>query len=161
VTIDDEIFVAGGATVPGFAAVNDVIAFRYLPDGVARYGSSTPACNGAIRAEVTSAPTAGQGFQLVSSPAGPPSSPGLLVLGGAADRPGTALFGFRLHVGLAPPQLVLNVITDATGESRVPLFLPAATRAARVFGQFVWVNPAACRGPGPLSASDALDLTIR
>jgi len=161
VTIGNEVFVAGGATSPGYAAVNDVISFRYLPDGVERYGVSTSACKGAISAEVTSAPVAGQSFQLVSSPAGPPASPGLLVLGATADRAGTVLLGLRLHVLLAPPLLLLNVVTDASGESRVPLFLPAATRGARVFGQFVWVNPATCLGPAPLSASDALDLTIR
>ncbi|MFQ5504687.1 MAG: Kelch repeat-containing protein [Planctomycetota bacterium] len=162
VSLGKDLIVAGGGTRPGFAATNVVIAFRRLPSGVARYGTHTPACKGRILMSVTTGPVAGSGsFSFASSPNGPPGTGGVLALGGHQDLPGTVLLGFRLHVSLKAPLVLLPAATGASGEGRLALPIPPGTRGIRFFNQFVWANTPACRGNGPFSASDALDVTIQ
>ena len=162
VTLGKDLIVAGGAIRPGFAATNRVIAFRRLPTGVGRYGRHTPACNAAITISVTETPRVGSlRFTVVSSPNAPPRTSGVFLLGGKQDLVGSVILGFRLHVGLQLPLLLLGTTADSSGEGRVRLPIPAGTKGIRVFSQFVWANTPTCRGNGPFSASDALDLTIQ
>jgi hypothetical protein len=85
----------------------------------------------------------------------------VLVLGGAADAGGTLVERVRVHVALTSTLALLPASTDATGSCRLVLPLPAMSRGVRVFVQLVWLNTASCRGNGPLSATDALDVTVQ
>lgn len=162
VTLGKDMLVAGGGLQAGFSVTNQVTALRRLPTGVERYGKSTPACNGGIGMGVSEPPRAGAAsFAFAASPNGPPSTGGVLLLGGTQDLAGTIVLGFRLHVGLQPPLILLATATDATGAARLPVPIPAGARGARLFGQLAFANTPACQGAGPLSASDALDTTIQ
>ena len=162
VTIGDEIFVAGGATRQGFGRVRTVLAFRRLPDGVRRYGTSTPACSSQILLSPSQRPLeAVPFFRLLSSPHAPPSTAALLVVGSASDARGTPVLGMRLHVGLSGTLILLAGATTAKGEAAIPLGLPRGTRGLGFFTQMAFLNTAACRGPGPLSASTALAIQVR
>ncbi|MEM7203553.1 MAG: kelch repeat-containing protein [Planctomycetota bacterium] len=160
VTIDDEIFVAGGGTVQGLGATTTVIAFRNLPSGVTPYGTSTPACFGAIDLLVNAPPTTGNPeFAFVSSPTAPAGAAGLLVLGGAPDAAGTPFLGLQIHVALAGPLLLLPVTAGAGRVARAPVLLPAAASGGTLFAQMLLANPAGC-APN-FSASDGLSVRVR
>lgn len=162
VTLGDEIMVAGGATRQGLGRTNIVLAFRYLPDRVERYGRSTSACNGNIAMWVNDKPIAGNsGFSFLCSPTAPPNTAGVLAFGGHQDRTGTVLFGMRLHVGLAATFWVVGAVTNAAGAASNPTPLPPGSPGLRLFVQYVFANTPTCTGTGPLSASDALDVTLR
>jgi hypothetical protein len=160
VTLGDEIFVPGGATRQGVGAVNTVIALRYLPDLVERYGSSTPPCS-TIEISVNDKPIAGNaGFAFTCFRA-PASTTGALVLGGHQDLPGTPIFGIVLHVAVAAPLLLAEAATNASGSATLPAPVPGNAAGAQFYAQFVWLGAPPCAGGAPLSASDALDVTIR
>jgi N-acetylneuraminic acid mutarotase len=161
VTFGEEIVIAGGANVVGFGAVRTVLAFRYLPSGVSRYGTATPACNGAIRASVSSRALAGDSqFRVVGSPNAPPNASGALLLGGTPDTRGQLLLGASIHVHPLPPFFAPPTTADAQGAGSFGLPLPAGLQGT-FYAQFVWVNTAACGGAGALSASDALSITVQ
>jgi N-acetylneuraminic acid mutarotase len=161
VTLGDEVVIAGGATVVGFGAVRTVLAFRYLPSGVSRYGAATPSCAGAIQASVSGRPLAGDaGFRVVNSPHAPPNANGALLLGSVPDTRGQLLLGATIHVNPLPPFFALPTTADAQGAGSFALPLPAGLQGT-FYVQFVWVNTAGCGGAGTLSASDALCVTLQ
>jgi N-acetylneuraminic acid mutarotase len=159
VTLGSEIVVAGGATVAGFGASNVVWALRHLPTGTVRYGVSTPACFGPIAIDVGAVPQAGNPSFHLRSSRGPIQSTGALFLATTPDPVGLVIAGIRLHLGLAP-LFSLPAFSDAQGAAATALPLVPGTAGARFDVQYVWFDTGGC-APGPLSASDALDITIR
>jgi hypothetical protein len=143
--------------------INDAFVARMdlLPTGVNRYGTSSGACRGPIVMDVTRMPAAGAlDFTMVCS-AAPPLAVGWLLLGIAADPLGTPVLGARLHVSPANFVLPLQVRCSATGFAAVRLPLDRTWRGARIFAQFLWLNPSNCPGTGPLSSSNALEVTVQ
>jgi hypothetical protein len=162
VTIGGEVLVAGGGVVPGFGATEVVQAFRRLPDGMVRYGASTPSCRGAFALEPTAKPASGNaafGFQVVRGAT--TSSAGVLVLGVAPSVGGLDVLGCRVHVDLLQAWLHVPVASDAQGAVARAVPLLGVPRDARFFAQVVLAGTAACPGPAPLSASDALGVLVR
>ena len=130
------------------------------PAGVARYGSSTPACSGAIAAAVTRWPAAGAAdfaFTCVQAPAG---SLGFLVLG-FAPAPGLPILGITAWLDPQQPLLTAATFADDLGTARVPLSLAGIGAGTHFYVQFVWFDPPGCGPATGLSASDALGVTVQ
>lgn len=158
----DEIVVAGGGLVPGFGATAVVQSFRLLPDGVLRFGTSTPACRGPLRLEPTRRPLAGDTmFGLATLANAAPNTAGVLALAATFDPLGTPIAGARIFVGLLPPPLVLPAFSDAQGTARVALPLPAQAAGLRFYTQMALVGTPTCGSPTALHATDALAVVVR
>jgi hypothetical protein len=175
-----DLDVAGGATIAGTAqglhfpttpgafqrvslggSDGFVSRFDLLPRGVEPYGTSTPACQRALAAGVTRIPRSGDGRFAMTCVGAPPLAAGLLAVGVASHHAGIPVAGIQLH--LDPHRFLLPVAasSDATGYAVTPWPLPAKTGGSRFFAQFVWWNPPSCQGPGLLSASQGLDVTVQ
>jgi len=130
--------------------------------GVTRYGTDSPSCLGAVTIYSERAARAGEaGFGFTCWKA-PPSSAGLLLLGGR--RTGAPIHAFGADLWVDPfgvPFVILPAFSDQAGRCTVPLPLPAGVRGARCHAQFIWMNTAACPGKGMLSASDALEVVVQ
>ena len=162
VTLGDEVFVAGGGIVPGYGATDVVQSFRRLPDGVARYGGSTPSCFGSYALEPGAKPTAGNAqVDLRVTGGATANGAGVLLLGAGPDVLGTAVLGCPVHVALGLPFLLVPTTANAQGAVAQPLPLTSAGAGLRFFAQLVFAGTPTCAGPSPLSASDALGIQIR
>ncbi|MEE9126273.1 MAG: kelch repeat-containing protein, partial [Planctomycetota bacterium] len=162
VTIGDEIMVPGGATRAGFFAVNTVISLRMFPDGVNPYGSGTASCKGNILMYVTHRPIPGETRFSVVSDNGPPSTFGFFAVGKAADIPGSTALGFRTHLDLTKPILLLGANSNAAGRSTLNLPIPSTgVSGLSTFTQFVWANTQACGGQGTVSSSHGMAVKVR
>jgi N-acetylneuraminic acid mutarotase len=162
VTLGDEVVVAGGGVVPGFGATAVVQSYRLLPEGVARFGTSTPACRGPIALEPTRLPIAGDsmfGFAALNSVA--PNTAGVLALSATFDPSGTLIAGARIHVGLVPLLFLLPAASDAQGNARVVLPLPGNASGLVFFNQMAFLNTPTCGTPGLLHATDTLAVRVR
>lgn len=130
--------------------------------GVMRYGTDSPSCLGAVTIYSERAARAGEtrfGFTCWKAP---PSSAGLLLLGGGRASTPLHAFGADLWVDpLGAPFVILPALSDQAGRSTVPVPLPLSAKGARCHAQFVWINTPACPGPGLLSASDALEVVVQ
>jgi hypothetical protein len=114
------------------------------PTGVMEYGPSTQACEGPISIGVTS----GYAVDCVNAP---PSANGFLVLGTAP----TALPNSGITVLVNPfmPYVLVPVTSTAGGYCKVSVTI---NPGKRFYAQFVWMQ--GC--PGPLAASDGLDVVM-
>jgi len=161
VTIGDEIMVAGGATVAGYAASNIVLSLRMHPDGVDPYGSGTPSCNGNIQVYVTHRPLPGETMFAVVSDNGPAGAAGLFAVGPVADVSGSTALGFRTHLDLTKPILLVSVSSNTSGRSTLNAPIPKGATGLSAFGQFAWANTQACGGQGTVSSSHGLGVRVR
>jgi hypothetical protein len=84
----------------------------------------------------------------------------VLVLGIAADVPGTPIAGIQFHI-TGRVLLVLVAATDGLGSVTFPMPLGGVPRGAKAYFQFVWLNTASCGGFGNLSASNALEVAVQ
>ena len=132
-----------------------------LSKGLQRYGGSTHTCQGPIAISAFPMPQDGRPFTLTST-SGPPNAQGLLVLANSPDTTGTSIAGVRLHVGLNQQQFfTVPISTNSTGFGQVNISIPAGTAGLSAYAQFIWNNTATCSGNGPLSASDAVAITVQ
>ncbi len=132
-----------------------------LSKGLKRYGGSTHTCQGPMAINAYPMPQDGKPFTLTST-SGPPNAQGLLVLANSPDTTGSSIAGVRLHVGLSQQQFfAVPVSTNSTGFGQVSISIPAGTAGLSAYTQFIWNNTATCNGNGPLSASDALAITVQ
>jgi hypothetical protein len=137
---------------------NDAFVTRLptIPDGVVRYGDTSPDCSGkrptihALDDAVAGSTTFGFGMQAQANTAA-------LLLLSTQRSAGLPLFGFTTWVDLpgllVPPP---SLSTSGTGELNLLLSIPAGT-SARLAAQFVLFDPTGCPG-NPFSASDAIEV---
>ncbi len=138
----------------GFVACLDM-----LPAGVAKYGTSTPACAGPIAIGVTKMPRAGEPSFGLTSTNGPASAPGILLVGVGQDAGGTDVLGASVHLTPAAPFAAYVASSNTLGHATSTHAIPPGATGAQVFAQFLWLDPSGC---GPLlSASNALALTVQ
>jgi hypothetical protein len=171
---------AGGVAIAGVAGSSDfpvtpgapgsqlngtgdafVTRLSLLPAGVAIYGVSTPACQGAIDIGVNRLPQSGDAGFATTAARAPQLSAGILVIGGASFPAGLPVAGVRLFVDVLQPTLMVVGTSDAQGAASVALPLVGLPRGVRFFAQWVWLNTAACGGLGTLSASNAADILVQ
>ncbi|MFQ5503747.1 MAG: hypothetical protein ACE5F1_02995 [Planctomycetota bacterium] len=136
-----------------------------LPAGVSAYGASSPGCQGPLAISVTAMPKVGNGAFSLTCSAAPPTTTGLLLLGGTGRATPIPFLGVGLWVGLVAPFYVVPAQSNALGAADTPLPIPADPRLAggTVYTQFVWAGP---RSPAPCpplgySASAALKITLQ
>ncbi len=138
----------------GFVACLDM-----LPAGVAKYGTSTPACAGPIAIGVTKMPRAGEPSFGLTSTNGPVSAPGILLVGVGQDAAGTDVLGASVHLTPAAPFAAYVASSNTVGHATSTHAIPLGAAGAQVFAQFLWLDPSGC---GPLlSASNALAVTVQ
>lgn len=137
------------------------------PPGLSGYGTGTPGCAGTHGIDGNTPPIAGNAAFAVIADRGPAPGIGVLVLGTAADVPGTDPgLGVLLHVAFAPPaQVVLaTMLFDATGHGTVALPLPPqpAYYGFELFAQAacLWAVPCA-PSPSGFSTSPGLRIEIQ
>ncbi len=141
-------------------AVQAWIADSYLPLGVHCLGTSSPTCAGPVRLLADGIPKSGRnGFRLRCLDA-PPSSFGILVLGGVLTQPGQPFFGAKVYVAGPPLLLVAPLPSDARGRLNVALPMASIQGPARFLAQLVWLNRKSCAGVGLLSATPALEILV-
>lgn len=138
-----------------------VLRERMLPAGVARFGRSSRACYGEVELGVTAAPQVGiAGFGLTCTGARPYAW-GHVLLGVDADYAGIPLFGALLYVPPVGLTIFPFIRSNAIGVGELPMAMPAGARGMRFFVQCVWPVDPACSKTQILSASDALEVTVR
>lgn len=137
------------------------------PPGLSGYGTGTAGCAGAHGIDGNTAPSAGNAAFEVIADRGPAPGIGVLLLGTAADVPGTDPgLGVLVHVAFAPPaQVVLaTMLVDPTGHGAVALPLPPqpAYYGFELFTQaaFLWAGPCA-PSPSGFSTSPGLRIEIQ
>ncbi len=140
----------------GFVARLDM-----LPTGVAKFGTSTPGCDGPLAAGVTAMARAGLPFGLTCTRAPTSSLQGVLVLGARALRTPLVAKSASLWIDPVAAFLLLPATSDELGLSWLQGVIPNAP--ALVGGtfmvQYFWPN--ACGAPGQLAASNALAITVQ
>lgn len=131
-----------------------------LPRGVARTGTSTPACAWPIYQGVDSWPARGNATFAVRATGAAPLSPAFLVLGTSATTLGIPLFNVSLFV--QSPLLTLPTISDRNGYARAALPIPSsASLGTKVGLQWLFLTTRTCPGTGLLSASEAIEVTVQ
>lgn len=161
VSIGDEVLVAGGGTVAGFAATNFVLSFRRFPTGVVSYGASTDECNGTIEAFPNLPPFENRPAFRIDCTGAPSSANGWLLIAATPNVAGLPLLNVTLHVGLGPTTVPVGTTSDAAGNASLNVPLPLGFAGLGFFCQYLWFNTGACLGLPSLSSSQALDITIR
>jgi hypothetical protein len=138
-----------------------VLRIDMLPTGVSRYGRSTPACSGPMAMSVTRLPKAGgAGFAFTCNNA-PPGTTGVLAVGLGQNKSGLPIAGIILHIRPELPFFALPVSSDAIGGTVTYVPIPNGVKGIRFYGQYFWTNTPSCPGPGPISASNALEVIIQ
>ena len=139
---------------------SDAFVFR-LPlftMGVRRFGEPTHHVEGEPALYVTSDPVEGDkkfGFEGWKAPG---VTWGVLILGWNAIPGGKEILGVKLYV---QPSLVLLVKSDKKRKGRVSLPLPQGSRGAKLYAQMIWLNTPPYGPVGTLSATGALEVTVR
>ncbi|GEM_PF-6858512 len=130
------------------------------PVGIKKYGFSTPSCQGSIAIGASSIPRTQSTTFSITSKKAPPNSSGWLIITGRPWDPGVPFSGVDIHVALDAQPLFFLVASDATGFSSttIPIPLPSG---AKVYAQYFWANTPSCSGSGPLSASNAMEITVQ
>jgi hypothetical protein len=141
----------------GFLAIESL-----LPDGVSRYGVSTPWCRGSLTIDVVGMAQAGGPEFGMTCRGAPLSAQGVLVLGAHQNLLGTPVLGGTiLHVAALPPISFLVAPSNGIGVAFVRVPIPLGVQGARFFAQFGWPMPLSCPSPYLLTSSDALDVTVQ
>jgi len=131
-----------------------------LLQGVEAYGHSTQACLGPIQLHVTRMPVAGDGSFGFYCSGAPPSTSGWLLIG--EPSPGRAPVGgagIWLDLGKSVQRLAVTI--DSQGYAEIPFSLLSQGVGDRFSCQAVFINTLACTGPGFLSASKPLTITVQ
>ncbi len=129
-----------------------------LPTGAARFGSSTPGCDGPLGIGVTAMPQIGAAFSVTGTNAPAAASGFLAVSSAVLTEP---LFVGGAQIWIDPARVVLlPVESSGLGAVEVPFELPADPRLidAEAALQFLWPDDCA---PTWLSASSGLLVTIQ
>ncbi len=143
----------------GFAARMDL-----LPRGASFVGNASAGCAGDPRISVVGPLTPGS-QALLTSTNGPPTAPGVLLLGAAATAVPIPLLGVEVWVDLLAPNATVPSASDGVTFAEVALGIPPQPQLVgnSVFAQFLWLGPSApapCPATG-LSATPALQLTVQ
>jgi hypothetical protein len=145
---------------------NDLFVLRMPVEvpGLRRYGDPTNACRTRSGPRQTSYvladPVAGSNDFGFACWAAPPNSLGALLLGVQGRPQGWPVLGVTLWLDPLP-MAPCSVSSDAAGVGSFSVPLPANVTGGRFYAQFVWLNTNFCGGFGTLSASDALEVTVR
>jgi hypothetical protein len=152
-----------GSWQPNWSGAQDggfVFRLHLSVAGVTPIGAGTPACVGAIATEAWRNPVSGASdFGLYCSGA-PEKTLGALLVG----RPAATLsflHGAAIHVDRFAGLRVLRVRTDEFGYVETPLPVPALPPGTTFAAQYVFRNTEGCPGPGRLSSSNAVLLTLQ
>ena len=127
----------------------------FATSGVATVGASTPGCDGAIEATLSSLPQAGNMAFAMNATPFVPGAPVAFVFSGSATRNPFQVAGLSIWVDLLHPAFfIAPALSDGLGAARFPLPIPASAPSGATFaGQFVSIDPC---GPQGLTISDAL-----
>jgi hypothetical protein len=152
-----------GAFQTTWTGLGDAFVSRLdlLPDGISRFGTSTPACRGPLGIGVTNYPVAGMGTLGLLCGAAPPWTTGLLLVGAGQHLQGLPILGATLHIDPLRFFLAQLVAADGIGACEVHLAMPHESRGTTWFTQFLWVNTPTCGGLGTLSSSPAMRVDVR
>jgi hypothetical protein len=132
-----------------------------LPTGVARYGTSTPACQGPIQIGVSDLPTAGNPRFAITNVHAPAHAAGWLVMGTGSLQAPMLVAGTELHVDLGAFHVLHPVVANSGGYHEFGAEFPAALQGTTLYWQYVWTGVEDCgASPGGLSASDAIAVTV-
>ena len=138
-----------------------VAKLTMLPAGVGRYGASTPGCAGSLAMGVTAMPKLGGSFSMTCRNAPPSSAQGLIVLGfGDLPQPLMAK-GTQFWINPLPLLLFLPLASNPLGFAKLGGTLPNTPALAGVSFTVQCFWPDACAPSGPLSASNALAITLQ
>ena len=132
-----------------------------LPTGVGRYGNSTHGCAGYLAMGVTAMPQVGKPFSMTCRNALPSSTQGMLVLGLSDLASPLMAKGAEFWVSPIPVMLLLPMSSNSLGFATLGGTLPnsPALVGASFTVQSFWPDP--CAPSGPISASNALAITIQ
>jgi hypothetical protein len=132
-----------------------------LPTGVSRYGDSTEGCAGYLAIGVTAMPQVGKSFSMTCRNAPPSSTQGVLAVGASDLSQPLMAKGAEFWVNPTPILLLLPMVSNAVGFASLGGTLPNAPAlvGASFTVQCFW--PDACAPSGPISASNALAVTIQ
>jgi hypothetical protein len=128
--------------------------------GVENLGASTPSCDGPLVANATVMPTAGIERFSVTCSAAPAGANGYLLIGEPLAM-SKSLRGADVWIDLGAVHSILRVQSDGDGFAEAYLPIPDGTRGRRFSCQYVFLNTSACRGSTPVSASNALTITVQ
>jgi hypothetical protein len=132
-----------------------------LLEGVDAFGASTPSCLGSIRIGVLEMPQAGSDTFGFYASGAPPHAKGWLLLGLQRASPPAIAGGAAIWVSPLHSLVRVPVHTDVAGWVETVLPLSDSLDGAEFTVQYVFVNPAACPGPTPLSGSSALQISVQ
>jgi hypothetical protein len=132
-----------------------------LPLGTTRFGSWSPACAASAPLGITVEPRENTADFAFLGAGAPPSTVGVLLIGAGRFPSAVPILGAGIFVDLTKPTLLLTAVSGADGRSAVPLPLGSGLVGLRLYNQLVWLNTPACGGRGRLSASNAIDLTVK
>jgi hypothetical protein len=137
-----------------------VAKLSMLPSGVARYGTSTAGCAGYLAMGVTAMPQVGKSFAMTCRNA-PPSVAGTLILGLSDLSQPLMAKGAEFWINPMPVMLGLPMASNPSGFAMLGGTLPNAPSlvGATFTVQSFWPDP--CAPSGPISASNALAITIQ
>jgi len=137
-----------------------VAQLSVLPAGVARYGTSTEGCAGYVAMGVTAMPQVGKAFAMTCRNA-PPSTVGTLVLGFSDLSQPLMSKGAEFWVNPTPVLLLFPTVSNSVGLATLGGVLPNAPAlvGATFTVQTFWTD--SCAPSGPISASNALAITIQ
>ncbi|TPW02197.1 MAG: hypothetical protein FD129_3233 [bacterium] len=140
-------------------AASFVSRLDMLPNGVTKFGQSTPGPAGPIAIGVTAIPAVGSTTFGLTSTNGPPIAPGFLVfaLGKLADPVGAA--GADLWLDPATLFAVLAQTSNGVGHSELRIEIPSVVPAGFTWhSQYVWKQPGPSSG---YAASNALEIVVQ
>jgi glucose/arabinose dehydrogenase len=146
--------------------------YRIVPDGplvvgVQPYGVGTPGCRGAHGLAAPATPRLGTAAFGLRATAGPASGFGVMAFADVPDVLGSDVgFGFRAHVSVASPSLLLQaMVADAAGVGQAAFAIPAvpALVGYTLCAQAVWAwDPAICAPTASgWSSSHGLSITLQ
>ena len=132
------------------------------PVGVSCIGNSTHICNQPIVHNAFSVPRGGnQDFGLFAFNL-PPGTGGVLAFAATPWVVGWNFGGATVYLDTSAAVVSIPVISNAVGETWVPLPVPGLVAGTKFYSQFLFVKPSSCpSGPGPIGASNALSVILQ
>ena len=91
----------------------------------------------------------------------PPSTAGFLIIGTRDFPAGLPVLGCTLWIDLLAAHVLVAIASDASGATSLTVPIPHGSSGAVLYTQTLWLNTPACPGAGPVSATDALAVTIQ
>lgn len=133
-----------------------------LPQGVVRYGTSTPACQGPIQIGVRDLPTVGNPQFAITTVHAPADAPGWLVVGIKPSLQPFLVDGAKLFVNLDSFHFLLPVVSSSGGFDEFAVQFPPASQGVTLYWQSMWGATEDCGAlSGGAVASDALAITVQ